>query len=849
MPTLNPNWPRLQALWAPAGHIGYGPSAASYELLPWVDVSDRLIGPWQINRGRQYELDQVTTGTWSGILDNRDGLFDPGNLGSGVGGNVLPYQPFRIRAQWPVTLNLLTAAQANASSNSVPQTPAAAGWAASTAVSQFRNRAPSGAFFGAYVFEATVNGSTTGATLYTQVPVTAGTTYTFSIRIRCTTGTGPQVLAFANFYTAAGSGPTVTNGAATTLTSGATGWTELTVTATAPATIGYAALGVFLTGPSPACTVQIDGAQFEVGTSASGFVLPGNWYPLFTGGIERYPQTWRASGTLGFIQATAVDALALLSQSLLDDPFTAAAFKPVAGPTPTFAYLLADAGGTFLDTTGQRDAAQVGVNLSGAGTVTPGTARTSVAPGGSFVCPVGTTVVHLGGTAPAGTGSTSWPMSFIRLPPTNAGVTGPGVGGTDFTRMIAFRLTATPTVESAVWMASTAADASGVFSAAGLLVNPDLSVSLVMMDPAHQSTGTRITLGTVDVGNWHICFFWMTADGTQFGGALDDNWYPNYPSPAYTAFPFGAFRDDVIGAAFWGGYYPDSCQYNLVGDVALALEWPAILTLNQISAIVNAWQTGWGGDNTGNRFAEILGAAGWQGPSIVDTGATTSMSPATDIAGTDAVTALQAVTDTEGGVMFADAAGNMTFQARTRRWSPPTATVVFGENAAGGELPYEDQPVFDFDPTLVTNLAEITHSASGVVYTAADFTSQTANGTRDRQVTSQASSTQECQDKAAFLVNRYKAPRTRVASLTVIPSSNPAMWPTVLGLDIGSRAKAVRRPAPPAATVTVDGFVENIAWSVDVTSQAALTVQISPADPTPYGFFDSAQFGSFVFGY
>ena len=96
---------------------------------------------------------------------------------------------------------------------------------------------------------------------------------------------------------------------------------------------------------------------------------------------------------------------------------------------------------------------------------------------------------------------------------------------------------------------------------------------------------------------------------------------------------------------------------------------------------------------------------------------------------------------------------------------------------------------------------------------------------------------------------RYKVPRKRVASMTLVPSANPAMWPVLLGLDIGSRAKAIRRPAPPAATVTVDGFVENIGWSVDVTSDAALTVQISPADPTPYGVFDTAKFGTFVFGY
>ena len=785
------------------------------------------------------------------MLDNRDGLFDPGNTGSNVAGNVVPYQPFRIRAQWPVTANLLTPGAAGGEQSGQGVDPIAAGWSASAQVN-FLNPVSATAFTGTRVLQVQAPyGSNVTLTL-SGIPVTPGAPYSFSIRIRSTAGAAPQAAAgFIGFFTATGaSSPSSVTGSTIGLTVGASTWTTLTVSGTAPSVPGYATVGVQLSGPTSSYTVQLDGGQFEQAAAPTAYVDPGIWYPLFTGGIERYPQTWRASGTLGFIQATAVDALALLSQSLLDDPFTAAAFKPVAGPTPTFAYLLADAGGTFLDTTGQRGAAQIGVNLFGAGTVTPGTPRTSAAPYGGYVCPVGTTAVNFGGTSPAGS-STSVRMSFIRLPPSNAGAIGPGAGGTGFTRMIAFRVTAAPTAASAVWMATTGKDpTTGVFSAAGLLVNPDLSVSAVIMDPAHQATGTtRINLGKVDVGNWHICFFWMSADGTAWGGALDDNWYPTTASPPYTAFPAGAFRDDVIGAAFWGGYYPDSCQYNFVGDIALALEWPAPLTENQIQAILLAWQTGWDTDASSVRFERILIAAGWNGPMLVDNGVTEALSPATDIAGTDAVTALQAVTDTEGGVMFADAAGNMVFQNRTRRWNPPAATVVFGENAAAGELPYADQPLFDYDPTLVTNLAEVTHSASGIVYTATDLPSQNNNGVRDRQVTSQATSTQECQDKAQFLVVRYKIPRTRVASMTVVPSSNPAMWPTVLGLDIGSRAKAVRRPAPPAATVTVDGFVENIAWSVDVTNDAALTVQISPADPTPYGRFDVSTFGSFVFGY
>ena len=856
----NPNWPRLQALWAPGGHVGYGPSAASYELLPWVDITPRLIGPWNINRGRQYELDQVTTGTWSGVLDNRDGLFDPGNFASVVGGNVVPYQPFRIRAQWPITANLLGADQATAGdASALPVfTPGPVCGVTGDYTTPYVDTSAS-AWSGTRVWSTLINSSVAAGKspiTFGPVPLPAdgaapGTPYTYSLRIRCNTaGINPTVVPFLRWLDISGNTVATTTVAPITLT-GAAGapWVFAGVPSVVPAGAVCAVFGLTLTSTSTGSWfLHADGAQLEQSPSATGFVTPGNWFPLFTGGIERYPQTWQASGTLGTVLAVAVDALALLSQSRLQDPFTAAVFKPIGGPAPTFAYLLADAGGgAFADSTGQRSPAQVGINLLGGGTVTPGTARTSVTPGKSFVCPAGTSVVNFKSLI-AGTDNANAGMSFIRVPPAPSGAVGPAAGG--FTRMIAFRLTSAPTVNSAVWMASTARDiTTNNLSAAGILIGPDLSVSTVLADPGHQGTAATFNLGYADVGNWHLAMVFLSGDGTTWGGALDTTYWSQTASPTYTAFPAGAFRDDVIGAAFWGAYFPDQTQFNFVGDIGLAVEWPGILTRDQAAAIYTAWRSGWTGDTAGYRFGRILTAAGWNGPTDLDHGDTGALSAATDIDGTDAASALQAVTDTEGGVMFADATGNLVFQARSTRWTPAPAALVLGENTAAGEWPYEDSPVLDYDPTLVTNLAEVTQSSTGTISSASDFASQIANGVRDRQVTSQALSVQECQDKAAFLVVRYKIPRVRVAAMTLNPSANPGMWPAVLGLDIGSRAKAVRRPPPPAPPVVVDGFVENIAWAVDVTGDARVTVQISPADPTPYGRFDLAAFDHFVFGY
>ena len=93
----NPNWPALAGEFNPTGNPNYGTGNVN----GFVDLTKRLVGQWGTSRGRQFELDTVQPGTWLGVWDNRDGQLDPSNASSSFAPNLLPYRPWRIRAQYP----------------------------------------------------------------------------------------------------------------------------------------------------------------------------------------------------------------------------------------------------------------------------------------------------------------------------------------------------------------------------------------------------------------------------------------------------------------------------------------------------------------------------------------------------------------------------------------------------------------------------------------------------------------------------------------------------------------------------------------------------------------------------
>ncbi|MCT9092838.1 hypothetical protein N4G70_28795 [Streptomyces sp. ASQP_92] len=835
----NPNWPLIEDGWAPYWNANGG--------APWdrfVEVTGRTMGTGGSQRGRQYELDQVRAGELSLTLANTDGVLDPTNTSGPFYGHVAPYQPYRKRAMWPPAINLLSQVMATGGD--------LGGYAVGANVYNadiFSDTDPtvsgiivaSGtAYQGSNVLQFSVpSGSAVNARICRTMEPAAlpGQTYTMQMRIRnVTPGTSLQVKAGIGWYLVPlAVSSSFTYGSTVTLTGSATAsWTLITVTATAPAGAMGMDVGAMVAAAAGAtCSIQVDAWQLEKGSSASSWAQPGIWYPMYEGFVERWTPTWKY-GTYGTVSPTAVDAFALLSQVKLDDPLTEA----INAAAPRFVYRLDDPAGstTFTEATGAYTAAGIAKSKNGPGVIAAGTQITATDPvNGIFSGSTGTVTTFTNPHPGQGSGFAS---SVIDL--TTSGVVGPA-DPTQWTRAIAFKYTGPMPTDAAVLWSSmdrqhaatgTVATGSRIFVAIGttghlnLIIGGPTNVYLSGIFTANDGSFPNV----VD-GNWHLAIFgWSQAFGEARASLDGNNWF--FTSQPSTITPTGLVSDS-LGAWYdlgLGGQAGNNWQ----GDLAFAAEFPAYLFNASTDAIYAAWKTSFAGDSTDARYARILQYAGSTALSNIQTGLTISMGPAA-FGGQDALTALQAVVDTENGEHFVGTNGRVNFRSRAARYDALTPVYTFGENVAAGEYPYEDCQL-DYDPTHLANQITVTQTGTGQTFAAQDATSIQAYFPRSLTRSINSSSAAECQDAADYLLSRYKQPSTRVSSLKLHPSAYPALWPVVLGLELGTRVRVMRRP-PNLNAIQIECFVESIKFDWDDNGEATVTLQCSPADTTPYGIF------------
>ncbi len=834
---FNPNWPQVELAWAPYWTCDGG----AVPQQRYADLTDRTRVAITAQRGSQYELDQVRAGEGAATLSNLDGALDPSNSGGPWAGHIMPYQPWRLRAQWPASVNLLSPAQATAGdSGGVGPGPIPGGndgidvWS-STDSSGGLVVATGSAWQGGQVFQFAVPASTAAGTAICyggEIPVEPGVTFSNQARVRnVTPSTSVQVWAYIKWLAADQTTISVAAGTLTTLVgaSGAT-WTYISVAGTAPAHAAAMWYGVQLAAtPSAATSVQVDGWQFERAAAPSGFVVPGTWHTLMKGFVERWPADWSYNGTYGLITPTAVDALALLSQVQLTDPLTA----EITARTPAWLFPLAEGSGStsFSDLTGNRSPAQTGVSKYGYGTLSAGTKITAVnGEAGMYLGSSGSVVTFNNPNY----GLTLSACTFLSL--TAGGVKGPA-DPTLWTRMIAFRTTqGIPQGPAVIWSSidnQRDTDPDGSRIQLEVLNNATLSLTLAGSDGVQQSYG--FAQNNVCDGNWHLALFGFASTLGQVLCSLDGDHATSYffgvPS---SLTPTGLIGDSL--GAFVDLTDGNGCAQNWNGDISFLAEFPYLFTPSDITAIYQAWKNAFEGELSGYRYSRILGYAGYQGAWFVDQGVTV-MGPATDIAGIDAVSALQSVVDSENGAHYVDSFGHLRFEARTRRYNQTTPAYVFGENTAGGEWPYEDCKL-DYDPTHLANDVQITQHSTGQLFRKKNTTSQTLYFPRTLTRTVNADLATECQAAAEYLATRYGQPQMRVSTLVLHPSAYPAMWPVCLSLELGTRVRIMRRP-PNATPIQVDAFVESIAVDLDDRGEATWTLQCSPADLTSYGQFAS----------
>lgn len=817
---MNANFPNIDYGWG----ASWTSNGGDVPLDRYVNVKGRSNGMMGSQRGRNYEFDQVQSGTMSSTLQNNDGALDPTNASGPYYGHIWPYQPCKVRAQWPPTANLFTPAIASCAGLAIGLADQGNGgpgmFGANLAVV-----ASASAFAGTSVWSSPVAAASpvdTSVVFTFQASVTPGVTYSFNVRVRNTTNSTTQaVYPFLSFHDASGTTTAVTHGTPMALVGSSTGttWTTLTVTATAPASAAQLAIGIGLGAASTsALTIQSNAWQYQVGT-ATAYGDPGTWYSLFSGYVERWPQTWTQGGTYSLVQPTAVDAFALLSQRTLRDPLT----EEISSRNPRFLFKLDDPqfSQNVTDASGNYSPPPTAVAKQGAGSLTFGNQITATdTVNGVFA-----------GDGSVATFSNASPGTNIYdkatyIPLVASGIRGPaGNWASDFTRVIAFRYTGpVPTTGYAtVWGAgaNTKASASGF----GIVISNDQKPYILVSgtDPATPQAFANPPGGTVCDGNWHFIYMTWSASTRGLSVGMDGN---NGGTLTLTAAQIPIqLGSDSLGA--W--IDPAGASWNYKGDLAYAAEFPAALSAFDLNTLYSAWRGAFSGDATDTRYLRILGYAGYIGPKTIDTGQTRSMGPMA-IDGQDALSALQDVVDTESGEHFVASNGTVTFKARSARYNAGTPVYTFGEH----ELPYEDVTL-DYDPTHLGNVIEVTQSSTSQVFSAEDAASQAAYFPRSLQRTLNASSPLECQDAANYLLSRYKNPLTRVDSIVINPSANPSLWPVCLSLELGMRVRIIRRPFGRPA-ITIDAFVESIAWSLNADSGVArVTLQCSPIDATPYG--------------
>lgn len=156
----------------------------------------------------------------------------------------------------------------------------------------------------------------------------------------------------------------------------------------------------------------------------------------------------------------------------------------------------------------------------------------------------------------------------------------------------------------------------------------------------------------------------------------------------------------------------------------------------------------------------------------------------------------------------------------------------FGDRPIAGELPYTAVE-YDFDPTYVYSNTQLTKTSGGPTIVQQGNTSL---GARTYSTSVQLYYEWDLFQLGMMILTRYGSQRLRVRTIVVEPDAHPALWPVVLGqLDIGTVITVIRRTAP-GTLIVGNYYVEHIDHDVNAAAGTwKMTMQLSPV------FYSTAQ--------
>lgn len=614
----------------------------------------------------------------------------------------------------------------------------------------------------------------------------------------------------------------------TTAATGAYNRVSVTFTASDIAhTIYLRTVGTALAG-----TVLLDDIQLEEGAAASAFTQAGPVvYPVFNGFCERYERAWASSGFEGEALVTAVDSLGALGAISIGSEY----HQAVAALNPDYYWPLDDGtvGTTFIDRSGNnRPALQQLVSKYGAGGgLASGTAMNIVGdPGGTGVhfnnLTGGATALAAGNAVQI---ASSAPLAF------------PAVIGSSWSMTVAAWVTLDTGSGGGVIVA-TMGPSNANFNLPRTLVTPIMlsySAGLTCEYNADTVAGgtnrTTVSYSTFDIGTPHLVVGTITqANGgntvlkVYYDGVLRNTTTVTTASLGGMLFTQGTYI--VVGGDTDRTGAVGSPMQN--GDIAHVAAWNRELSTSEISGLWTAGGLGYSGEVSGVRVARHLGAGvgSYIGPTRIThtttPGVMSVMGPPSYQGNIKLLADTQNTVVAEGGCLWAAQDGAVVFEGRQDRWLRLAPVATFGENVAGGEIPYEPDFSLSQDPQYLYADVQISRSdgSTAVGGRTADITvaAQRFFG-RPYAATVDLLYDADVQSLADWVFYTHNRPLTRAAVLTITPARAVGTDPTVAGswaqafsLEIGQRVRATRRAKAgnggAGTTVTLDYFIEAVTY-------------------------------------
>lgn len=774
------------------------------------NITGRTYG-FSTRRGSTYELGRIEAGECQLGVDNSDGLFDPTNSAGAYYPNLKPYRPLKINCAYPTTGNILNNTNlAEPVPNDAPVTYANNKISVGQNDSDFELGAISNwyttgtativtstvsPFAGTYKAIVTSPNNTSYA--YLDVPVVAGKQITVSVYYQ--SAVAAQLTVF--------DGGLGSNTSSSTTLAIAGAWTRAsrTLTPNSPKItirIGYLAASA---------TVSIDNVQVEFGATASTYTTTGpKIYNLFNGFVERYPQTYQAPNR-GQANLMATDSIASIARNTLVSPYEALLLQDKA----LYYYPFSDPAGS-LSAVNKSIYTQDSMYQRTLGTPTVITFGATSAETG--VPNVGTTNVAINNNYDNYFAYNGKPGTFLTLE---------NVQNVDLlsgkTYTFSFWCQQPSAGEGVMTFQAHSATQwnkllQGIFAQfdyAGMdsiLYDAAEATAVSQFTPRDSITGLEWMFFAIELTYTPVT---ATTGTYTLRSRVESD--PN-PTPVVSAtvpyIPIQSF-------SFFG--------FN-VGNVTTLPQNLAHFAVHEGTIDFDAYYEAGAelyGDTTGTRFKKFINEYSGMDylPYSTDLGLSAMQYAKTY--GISLGDYIQTISDTEGGYWYVDGEGFVNFKDRWDRLQQLVPTVIFGDGA--GEIPYAgEELVINYDPTYVLNDITISRE-NGITAYVQDIDSVADYFPRSYSRTTENLSDSQTVDAANFLLSRYKQPNPRPEVLTFTPARNPAIWSTILGLEIGDYVRVNKRPLG-APALSIDCFIEQVEHEFDGQTGDWITkVTVSPA--------------------